>query len=195
MIKPAKMPSDGAWLGFSGWRRQRMKKTASSKWASGFSRPEVEYSTKAFEPMRMMPASRSVKREWRLTRSSRATVASERAMEMARVVKYGSWVKAVEGGEQEHPERMRVDLHALADVPDQAVALDEVINSLQGNKGVVAHPGYAHQEDSVCRQKGERQQILELMVGQFAEDHGRHQNRNGRDYKDRRRCLARRLTS
>jgi hypothetical protein len=37
--------------------------------------------------MRMMPTSSSVKRWWRLTHSNRATVASERVMEMARVVK------------------------------------------------------------------------------------------------------------
>jgi hypothetical protein len=34
-------------------------------------------------------------------------------------------------------------LDALADVPDQAVALDEVINGAQGDEGVVAHPSRA----------------------------------------------------
>lgn len=60
----------------------------------------------------------------------------------------------VESRNQEHPQGMRVDLHPLADVPHETMAVDRIDDSAKGDIGVIDEPSIGQHDET---QKGDTQ--------------------------------------
>src|SRR5258708_3012385 len=56
-------------------------------------------------------------------------------------------------GDQQHPQRMRIDLDALIDVPGQAIAMNKIINGSEGDIGVIAQPAIPGNEEEKASQR------------------------------------------
>ena len=73
----------------------------------------------------------------------------------------------VRDAHEQHPQRIRVGLDALGDVPARSVAFDEVVDDAERDVGVVAGPRALQREQHERRDEDRKQHRVEARAGHF----------------------------
>ncbi len=99
-------------------------------------------------------------------RVTRVTAATAKPYDTTRPVKKNSRVNPWAVAQHQHPERMRVGLHAFARVEDRAVSMEEVPHDPVGDVGIIANPGVG--EKDVAERRDE-ERAGDALLGNLSE--------------------------